>query len=259
MEQSDPTRHHLHQLAFPGRFPGTWSEPKVLRLTNRSEVPLSIESAEIAGPHMSDFAICAEDFSGVNLYPGSWCSVSVRFRPSGAGWRSAELLLSSGETKRRWRVPLVGYGASLEMIADCPEPVAKLVDTATVKVEAVGRCGEPIVVWGEAQMLPGLNCGREYCQSLQIAVPISVLVLARCEEGGNPVKAVFHTAAVQPVRVSVPLSFAASPGGSSTRSRQHLDVKRCGLHVVQRLKVELPVTFDARVMCGKARTGLPDR
>lgn len=257
-EQSGRARRPLPQLTFSGRLPVTWSEPKVFRLVNRSRVPLSIKSARIIGPHKGDFAICAEDFSGVQLYPGTWCRIGVRFRPSGNGWRTAELLVSRGRKKKGWRIALAGYGASLELISDCPDPVARLHDLVTVKVEALGRCGNPALVWGKAEMVPLSDCRREFRQSLLVAVPISVLVQARCEKSSDPVRAVFHTAAVQPMEVSVPLHFDARPQSSRAHSPRQPVVQTCERKIVQRLKVELPVTFDARVICRQAESDQAD-
>lgn len=242
-----PVTLRSRRLTFSGRLPGTWSEPRVVTLTNRGTIPLSIRSAEITGPHAGDFAICAEDFSGVHLYPGSSCTVSVRFNPSETGWRTAALLLNGRGRNSPWRVALAGYGASLELVSDCPDLVVRKRDIMTITVVALGRCGEPILIWGEPGLIPSPNCQRALRQELLVAVPISVHVRARCEESCEPVTAVFHSMAVQVVQVTVPMHFDASPCGSKVPPRPHPEAQTCGFHIVQRLQVEVPVTFDAEI------------
>lgn len=221
----------------------------MITLTNRGPMPLSIRSAEITGPHGGDFAICAEDFSGVDLYTGSSCSLSVRFRPSAAGWRTADLLLYGTGRKSPWRVALSGYGASLELLGDGPDLAVKRHDLLAISVAAVGRCQRPHVLYGKAELVPGSECEQTYRQELQVAVPISVHVQARCDGRSEPVKAVFHTVALQPVQVTVPLHFEASSCDSGEPEPRHPQVQTCRFHVVQRLQVEVPAIFSSDIAC----------
>lgn len=242
------------RLFFSGRLPGTWSDPKVITLTNRGTLPLLISAARITGRHKGDFAICTQDFSGVHLYPGSSCNVCVRFKPLGSGWRTAVLLLYERRRRKPWRIALVGYGAALELDGNCPDLTVRLRDIARVQVVAVGSCEEPAVVWGKAAIVAGSNCAEALHQELLIAVPISVNVRAHCEGSCDPVTATFHSVAVQPAQVTLPIRFGATSPESNQPANPQPNARSCRLQLVQRLKVEVPLTIGAKRACRQMKS-----
>jgi hypothetical protein len=86
-------------------------QPLVRRVTvaSRGSAPLALRDVAVQGTAAKDFTAVAS-CAGEEIAPGSTCSVAVRFTPSAAGRRTAELLVSSNDPAGPRRVPLSGLG-----------------------------------------------------------------------------------------------------------------------------------------------------
>jgi len=85
--------------------------PLVRRVTvsSRGSAPLAVEDVTVRGAAAGDFSVTAP-CAGEAVAPGGSCSVAVRFAPSAAGRRVAELLVRSSDAAGPHRVPLAGVG-----------------------------------------------------------------------------------------------------------------------------------------------------
>jgi probable HAF family extracellular repeat protein len=80
-------------LSFADQLVGTTSAEQAITLSNTGTAPLTIFAASLTGANAGDFAILA-DISGYTLGPGRSGTVTVRFKPTAPGSRSALLTIS---------------------------------------------------------------------------------------------------------------------------------------------------------------------
>jgi hypothetical protein len=94
---------------FGGREVG--APPLVRRVTvaSRGSAPLALRDVAVQGAAAQDFT-AVPSCAGEEVAPGGTCSVAVRFTPSAAGRRTAELLVRSNDPAGPRRVPLSGLG-----------------------------------------------------------------------------------------------------------------------------------------------------
>src|SRR4029077_9015981 len=70
-----------------------------------------VDSVEIAGPDASSFSIDNGNCAGNTFGPGNTCGVGLRFSPSSAGQKTAQLVITSDASNTPLIVPLSGVGA----------------------------------------------------------------------------------------------------------------------------------------------------
>ena len=95
-------------LSFSSTPSGTLSAPKTITLTNSGGVALRLSSFVLSGANASEFAIakgCAE-----SIPSNGTCTISLVFRPTDVGVRSASLLIKSNVADRA--ISLKGTGAA---------------------------------------------------------------------------------------------------------------------------------------------------
>jgi hypothetical protein len=100
-------------LGFGTQAVGTRSAPKTIVLTNLGSTPLSIKGLTLGGTDAEDFAIqssstCA---AGDRVASGGRCTISLAFKPTRAGLRSATLSISDSDPSSPQTVALSGTGA----------------------------------------------------------------------------------------------------------------------------------------------------
>jgi len=98
-----PNRFGFETLAI-----GTMSAPAIITLANTGNAPLSIAGISIAGTNSSDFA--QTNSCGSSLPVGGQCGVSVTFKPTGGGVRTATLAISDNASGSPQLANLVGMG-----------------------------------------------------------------------------------------------------------------------------------------------------
>src|ERR671927_1068321 len=95
-------------LTFPAQAIGTTSAPQSITVTNTGNAGLFINSAAVR--NTLEFTEVSDGCSGVTLAPGTSCSVSITFSPTGTGTRSAAFTLTDNAANSPQTVPLAGTG-----------------------------------------------------------------------------------------------------------------------------------------------------
>ena len=88
---------------------GTFSGVKILTVRNTGNAVLTISAVSITGSEASQFT---QTNTCTSVAAGSTCTVSVTFKPSGAGSKSASLTLTHNAATSPTKVTLVGTGFS---------------------------------------------------------------------------------------------------------------------------------------------------
>ncbi|HYF94026.1 MAG TPA: choice-of-anchor D domain-containing protein [Symbiobacteriaceae bacterium] len=189
---------------------GEWSAPRSISVANGGDAPLRIRRAALTGPHASEFRLTAEDFSGVDFYPGRSCNIDVRFAPQGAGLRRAFLLLTSNAPDSPWVVELQGNAAAVShMQAHCRPQFwrRQLTLALPVAIEATPKAGKAQVHFG-ARRVTGQDCDRKIIQELDILVPVTVDVTGACGDEEPQHRRVTCTA-TRRIAVEIPIHVGA--------------------------------------------------
>jgi len=84
-------------LTFASQAIGTTSAPQSITVANTGTANLFINSAQTRGVNGLDFTQVSDSCSGSTLPPGTSCSVSITFSPTGTGTRSASFILPEAE------------------------------------------------------------------------------------------------------------------------------------------------------------------
>jgi len=95
-------------LNFGNQTVGTTSGRKIITLTNKGTVTLSISGIAITGTNPGDFA--EGDNCGTSLAAGASCSIAVTFTPTTTGPRSANVSVSDNGGGSPQQVALTGTG-----------------------------------------------------------------------------------------------------------------------------------------------------
>ncbi len=95
-------------LAYGNQTVATASAPQVATLTNIGDVALAITLIYIEGPDNKDFSQTND--CPQSLPVGGSCNISVTFRPTSTGMRTAAIAVSDNATVNRQTVTLGGYG-----------------------------------------------------------------------------------------------------------------------------------------------------
>src|SRR5919199_1016328 len=95
-------------LTFAAQAIGTTSAPQSIAVTNTGNAGLFINSAAV--PNTLDYTEVSDGCSGLTLAPGTSCSVSITFKPTLSGTRSAAFTLTDNAANSPQTVPLTGTG-----------------------------------------------------------------------------------------------------------------------------------------------------
>lgn len=80
------------------------------QIRNEGVAPLTVTGVTVGGIAAADFSVVENGCAANSVAAGDACTVRVRFRPTAAGTRQAELTLTSNGVGSPQRVPLVGLG-----------------------------------------------------------------------------------------------------------------------------------------------------
>jgi Putative Ig domain/Cep192 domain 4 len=97
-------------LTFADQAVGTTSPAQSVTVTNSGDGSLFINSAATRGTNPLDFTQVDDGCSGLTLAPGSSCSVSIVFKPTTTGTRSATLIVTDNAASSPQTVPITGTG-----------------------------------------------------------------------------------------------------------------------------------------------------
>jgi hypothetical protein len=101
----DPT-----SIAFGGRQVGTVGPQREITVTNNGGSDLVMGQLSVVGANAGDFLFTADTCGSQTLQAGGSCAVGLRFAPSAAGARTAELQIPSNASASPDVVPLSGQG-----------------------------------------------------------------------------------------------------------------------------------------------------
>lgn len=96
------------RLNFDPQAIGTSSTPATIQVSNTGNSALQIVTVGVTGPNSTDFS--ESNTCGSSLTPGSICTISVTFKPSVAGARSANISISDSADASPKLVALTGIG-----------------------------------------------------------------------------------------------------------------------------------------------------
>jgi hypothetical protein len=95
-------------IDFASQGVGTASAPQSATLTNVGNASLSLSSVEVAGSDAADFTLTNN--CGSSLAPSDQCTVTVTFKPSSAGTRTASIVFADNAPSSPQKVSLSGSG-----------------------------------------------------------------------------------------------------------------------------------------------------
>jgi hypothetical protein len=96
------------RLVFGGEPLGNSTPPQGITLTNGGSAALSISSIAITGVNINDFA--QTNNCGSSVAAGTYCSITVTFKPTATGTRTASVTLTDNATGSPQTVSLMGTG-----------------------------------------------------------------------------------------------------------------------------------------------------
>src|SRR5207245_4088580 len=98
-------------LTFGNQNLSTTSAAQAVTLSNTGTAALSITSVAITGTNSGDFAQSNTCGSSVNA--GASCTISVKFKPTGTGTRTASVVVTDNASGSQQTAALSGSGVSL--------------------------------------------------------------------------------------------------------------------------------------------------
>jgi hypothetical protein len=96
-------------IAYGSQRVGTTSSPRTVTLTNTGAAPLTISKVQLGGTNPGQFA--RSSACPANLAPGASCQVTVTFKPTSRGDKSATLSLTNNAPGSPHKVTLTGRGS----------------------------------------------------------------------------------------------------------------------------------------------------
>ena len=103
-------------LAFGNETVNATSASQDVILSSTGTLALSVSSISITGPNSGDFA--QTNACGSSLDVGAKCSISVTFKPSAVGTRTATLTVTDGAASSPQSVSLTGTGTNATIVAN---------------------------------------------------------------------------------------------------------------------------------------------
>lgn len=135
-----------HNLSFASTGVGlsTAAQDVIVTNTNTANTSLTLGAATFSGPHADDFAMSVDACSGTTLAAQADCRISVRFQPSAAGTRSAQLNIPSNAANGPHVVALSGTGDAVVgtlQFSTSAYRVSEAVAGAVIRVTRSGGTG----------------------------------------------------------------------------------------------------------------------
>jgi hypothetical protein len=100
-------------LTFSGQFVGTTSAAQVLTLSNTGNVKLTISGLAVTGANGGDFS--ETNTCGTSVAASANCTVSVTFKPTAAGNRTASITVTDDASNSPQTVSLSGSGTDFSL------------------------------------------------------------------------------------------------------------------------------------------------
>jgi len=184
-EVVSPVQLSPNALAFPAIAVGTPSGAKNVTLNNMGNTTLAINSITIAGTNGGDFA--QTNTCGANVPAGTNCQVSVTFKPTAAGPRSAFVTIIDNPSSSSQTISLSGSGPDFSVaIAQGSS------STATVTAGQTASFSLQLTAAGASQSLllsctgapPQATCMAPTAVSVMLGTPVTVNVVVNTRTNG---------------------------------------------------------------------------
>jgi len=149
-------------LVFGAQFVGTTSAVQTITFQNNAPLAVNVADVTVGGANPSDFVI-SEDCSG-KIPPGSNCTISVRFAPTGNGTRTGQVIVDDDATGGPHTASLSGTGLT-PIPAVCASANALSFGSVTVgftsaaKSVTITNCGTAALVISNSATITGANAG----------------------------------------------------------------------------------------------------
>ena len=97
-------------LTFAAQDIGTTSAPQSITVANTGNASLFINSAQVKGANPLDFTAVSDGCSGLTLAAGASCAMSITFKPTNTGTRSATLIVTDNAPNSPQTASITGTG-----------------------------------------------------------------------------------------------------------------------------------------------------
>ena len=184
---SDPTSPQLTTLSGTGTAPvasispasvtfgvqavNTSSSASVVTLRNSGNATMTISSTAITGTNAGDFSRTTT--CGSSLGAGSSCTISVTFKPTAAGTRTASVSITDNAAGSPQTVPLTGTGTSVSLTPSSLTFSSRSVGTTSTAQTVTLRNVGTAVLTGVSTSLTGTNPG-DYAQTTTCGATLAV-------------------------------------------------------------------------------------
>jgi hypothetical protein len=235
---SDDSVGSIFDLTDRGTEAATWASPATgeygslvvgsqstlsFAFNNRSTDPLPVESVELAGPDADQFSIVDTGTCLEEPIPFvQSCTVTVRFQPTSAGPKEAELLLAAEAPRQPGAVPLTGTGVAATSPCcggQAPSPLTLQLGKPK-NLRRPGAAVLPVTASRAGTLQTFVDCAGSQDHSptsIRLNAGSESLVPARAS---GPCRRILRREGA--VRLKVTLRFDSDEGESAQRSRQLL-------------------------------------
>jgi hypothetical protein len=169
-----PSSHDFGKVAVGAES----SSPQSFSIRNAGTAALTISTIELAGEGAADFVLSGDSACrGATLPPGSSCAVSVNFRPTVAGSRSAQLRVATSAASGLMTAALSGFGSPSNRVKVGHPKLNVRTGTATIPITAPGPGS--LLLTGRHVRFPRSTSRASLEKNIEAGGTVVVLVGAR--------------------------------------------------------------------------------
>ena len=216
-------------LTFSTRAIGTTSSPKTITLTNMGTTTLSITSIAITGTNAGDFS--QTHTCGSSLASTASCTISVTFRPTASGTRTAAVSVTDTASGSPQKVALTGTGTAAKLSPGSLSFSTQPIDTASagksVTFTNVGTTSFNITAIG----IIGTNAG-DYSQAHTCGISLAANASCTITVTFKPTASGTRTATLSVTDTAVGSPQTVSLTGSATTAKLSPTILNFGTVVV---------------------------
>lgn len=116
-------------IAFGNQLEGSYSAPQTLTVTNTSTGTLNLSGVSISGANVADFVTTSD--CGATLALGKTCAVTITFRPTALGLRSAQIAVAVQGIGSPFVDPLSGTGIDVSITPIRPDRTTRATSSSS--------------------------------------------------------------------------------------------------------------------------------
>jgi sugar lactone lactonase YvrE len=135
-------------LDFGTQAVQTTSTPRPATATSSGTSPATFSATTLGGANPGDFVVVSDGCVGAVVASGAKCQVSVAFRPTAPGSRSATLQFNDNATGSPQTITLTGSGATLDVSpsAIAFDPQTQSIASSAIQVTVTNRGTSPVSI-----------------------------------------------------------------------------------------------------------------